>query len=553
MILRKLVVVVGILLGAGLAFAAPAAAHATVVASDPRDGARLQTAPSTVTITFDENVGLGFLHVTDQDGNRVDGASAYHPGGDANTIADRLKAGLGDSSYTASFRVVSADGHPVAGTIRFVVGAGALVHGSLPGGTAADTATSTALDVLRWTSYAGLALLGGSWLLFTVWPDGRDDRRARRLLWTGWGAATVGAAGELMLQGPYAAGDGFGAVFQRALLSDTLHSRYGEFHSVRLLLLGALALLLAQLLQDRSERADLTRWLALALGVGVAATLSGTGHASTTSPTWLSISFDTLHLCAMAAWLGGLAYLVGCVLPRRDADELRTTLPVFSSVAFVSVVVLAVTGAYAAWRGIGTIDAIFDTTYGLLVVTKIVLFAVLVALGNLSRRQVRHRTVAYAMTATALDEPTAATTDVELLRRSVLLEVIIGAVVLAVTAVLVGEPRGREALAAQYREPVSATASLGDGRSVTVTVDPGTRGPVDIAVMLHGVTRASVAATATQHDAEIGPLPIALAGHGGGHFDGTATLPVAGAWDIDLVVTTSQFDATTTDVTIHLH
>jgi copper transport protein len=255
------------------------------------------------------------------------------------------------------------------------------------------------------------------------------------------------------------------------------------------------------------------------------------------------------------------------VLPRREPAELDDVLPVFSSVAFASVAVLAVTGTYAAWRGIGSLHAIFGSTYGLLVVAKIVLFAALLALGNISRRLVRRRAVAYAMTDAALldeDEAEADNADDadgvddpvghERLRRAVYVEALIGLVVLGFSAVLVAQPRGPEALAADNRAPISATAPLGGGRSVTVGVDPGTHGPVDVTVTLNGGARAStITATATQKSAEIGPVPVRLVRRGDAAYDGTVTLPVAGKWEIDLVVTTSTFDATTTDVTLELN
>jgi copper transport protein len=545
-VIRKLCLLLLGILGVGVVLAGPASAHATVVASDPRDGARLQSAPRTVTVVFDETVGLGYLHVTNQQGTRVDAGSAIHPAGDGTKVADALRSGLGDGSYTASFRVISADGHPVAGTIRFVVGNGALVHGSIAESTAANGVTSTVFDVVRWISYAGLALLGGAWLLFTIWPRGEDDVRARRIVWTGWGATVLAAALGLLIQGPYTAGSGLGDVFSGSLLNDTLHTHFGVLYSVRLLLLGALAFLLPV--------AYRARWVAALLGAGIVATYAGAGHASTTAPSWLSMPIDGLHLAAMAIWLGGLVILLVGVLPRREPDELEYVLPRFSNVAFVSVCVLAASGTYAAWRGVGTIHAIFSTTYGLLVLTKILLFVGLLAIANVSRHLVHRRKIAFAMADTVLDEPVEEhDVDVERLRRSVVVEVLVALVVLGVTAVLVAQPRGKEALAADYREPVSATTSLGSGRSVTVTADPGIHGPVDVSVELHGVSTAKVTATATQQSAEIGPLPIKLASHGSGHFDGTLVLPVAGSWDVDLVVTTSAFDATTADVTLHLH
>jgi copper transport protein len=556
--IRRLVLILGGLFVGGVLFAAPAIAHATVVTSDPADGSRLKSAPHAVTIAFDESVGLGkvgYLHITDESGDRVDARAAFHPGGDGTKITDDLQGGLGDGTYTASFRVLSADSHPVAGTIRFVVGNGPLVRGSIGGGGSVARTTSVAFDISRWISYAGLAFVGGAWLVLTIWPAGRADRRARRLVWTGWGAVTLGALLELLMQGPYTAGVGLGKITSGSLLDDTLHTDYGQLHSVRLVLLGALALVFARSLREDARPA---RWevIAGALGIGVVFTISDVGHAVTTSPAWLSVWIDMAHLLAMATWIGGLVMVVGAVLPRREPAELRAALPVFSSVAFTAVTVLVASGAYSAWRGIGTVHAIFHTTYGWLVVCKIVLLSGILAVAGLSRRLVRRGTVAYAMTDSLVESEPDAADDVatERLRRAVLVEALIGLTVLGFSAVLVAEPRGKEALAAAYRSPVSALAPLGDGRSVRVTASPGTHGPVGITLELSdGSTPKSITATATQHSAEIGPLPIKLVRQGAGLYDGTATLPVAGTWEIDLVVTTSTFDATTTDVTLRLH
>ena len=105
---------------AALLLAQPAAAHAVVVGSTPVDGSRLQQSPASVTVKFDEAVGLdlGYLRVVDSVGRRVDAGTASHPNGDGTQITVGLKSGLGDGTYLASFRIISADSHPVAGSIR---------------------------------------------------------------------------------------------------------------------------------------------------------------------------------------------------------------------------------------------------------------------------------------------------------------------------------------------------------------------------------------------------------------------------------------------------
>ena len=79
-------------------------------------------------------------------------------------------------------------------------------------------------------------------------------------------------------------------------------------------------------------------------------------------------------------------------------------------------------------------------------------------------------------------------------------------------------------------------------------------GPVDVSVACCPASRAAkVTATATQQSAEIGPIPIKLAATAAGTSTAPSTCRSPARWDIDLVVTTSEFDAITTDVTLHLH
>ncbi len=74
--------------------------------------------------------------------------------------------------------------------------------------------------------------------MLTVWPAGRDDRRARVLVWTGWWVSVAFGAAELFVQGPYDAGTGLGDVTQWSLLDATLHTDFGVAHSLRLICSG---------------------------------------------------------------------------------------------------------------------------------------------------------------------------------------------------------------------------------------------------------------------------------------------------------------------------
>lgn len=564
-----IVATIAIAMGLLAVLTAPdAAAHGMIQSSSPQAGAHLAQSPDIVSITFDDPVRLddiGYLQVSDSHGERVDVGGTFHLDGDTATIASRLRPDLPDDVYTESYRIISADSHPVSGVIQFVVGAGAAgATASLDAVASAATAPSTgaAFAIARWTSFSGLALLGGIWLLFTVWPAGWRDRRARLIIGTAVTTLIAGALAELLLQGPYVAGSGLAGVGRLTLLRATLASDYGYLHLLRLVLLIGLALLLRAVADtdpipagDRA-RTRLPAWAHLGWPVALAVTLtfSMTGHPMTVGPQWLSVSVDLLHLVAMSAWIGGLVLLTVVVLPRHDAQVSRRSLPAVSRVSFGAVIVLALTGAYAAWRNIGPVDAIVGTGYGRLVVAKAALFAVLLGLGNLSRMVIARRVTR----APAGGELTG--TETRRMRLSVLLEIGVAAIVLAASAALVNQPRGPEALASAHQLPVTASAALstdaaGKQSAATITVDPGVHGPVTVTVDLPPDTPvAGLAATAIQQDRHIGPLPVPLRVEAGqARYSATVSLPTPGEWLITLTVTKSEFDAVTTDASITLY
>lgn len=122
--MRSLAVLVAalILLVAG---SGPATAHANLVESDPADGARLETAPSEVTLTFSENVGNGQVAVTAPSGRRVETTNVR-------TLDHVLSADVAPSDergrYTVAYRIVSADSHPISGEITFTTTTGRVVE-----------------------------------------------------------------------------------------------------------------------------------------------------------------------------------------------------------------------------------------------------------------------------------------------------------------------------------------------------------------------------------------------------------------------------------------
>ena len=122
--LPRLLAVTAIVGGILLATAAPAWAHATLESTNPPNGGTVDGSPNQITLTFNENVevSLGAISCTTATGKTITTGSPHHLGGrDRNVAVDRPRAGR-TASYIVTWRVISADAHPVHGAFTFRVG-----------------------------------------------------------------------------------------------------------------------------------------------------------------------------------------------------------------------------------------------------------------------------------------------------------------------------------------------------------------------------------------------------------------------------------------------
>ncbi|MFF9898614.1 copper resistance CopC/CopD family protein [Streptomyces longispororuber] len=394
---RLLLVVVALFaaaLGAVLATAAPAGAHAALTGSDPQRGAVVAKAPDQVSLTFSEKVAMadGSVRVLDPAGKRADTGKTSDLG--SNTYGVKLKPGLPDGTFTVAYQVVSADSHPIAGAFTFSIGAPSDTKVVLPDQEVGGGLVGTLYDTARYLAYAGfIVVVGGAAFVLGCWPRGAGVRPLQRLVVAGWLVLTGATLATLLLRAPYTGSGKLADAFDLAALGDVLQTKTGAALVSRLLLLAAAALFIAVLFgaydkrEDPKEKRDLAFGLAVGGGVvalGIAATWALAEHASTGVQAGLAMPVDVLHLVAVAVWLGGVGALLLCLYraPLVDAWAVRR----FSRVAFASVVVLAVTGLYQSWRQVGSWTALVETDYGQLLLVKVALVVVLVGIASVSRR-----------------------------------------------------------------------------------------------------------------------------------------------------------------------
>jgi copper transport protein len=526
-------------LGVLLVPASPASAHAALVRTSPPENAILATPPAAVVLTFSESVRpvAGKVSVIGPDGKRADTGK---PNAAGKTVTIPLRPGGARGTYLVSYRVISADSHPVGGGYSYSVGAPSATPPTAKAGGGVDAVVNVLVHVAKYVGYAGLVLVVGPVLvLMLLWPNRLSRRGPRRLVWVGLGLIAVGTVAGLLLQAPYATGDSLTQV-TGSDLRDALQSQFGTVNVLRLGVVAAAAVLLRPVLAGRGGPTD--RALLAILGVAGVATWPLSGHPAASPLPAVSVVADAVHVASMAVWLGGLVMLVGFLLRRADDRELRAILPIWARWAALAVCALLLAGTVQALIEIGTPKALVSTAYGQLVLAKIGLFAVAIAVAAYSRRMVRTRLAA---------------AQPGRLRRAVMAELGITAVVLALSTVLVQTTPARTAEANQNVPPPSYyTATLTSALySLQVDVDPAAVGNNSVHLFAYAPDGkpqpvAEWRASASLPGNGIEAIDIPLLKITDNHAIGEIRLPTSGDWRFRFTVRTTEIDQATVSATV---
>jgi copper transport protein len=583
-----------------MALAPSASAHAQLLDTSPESGTTVQTEPSEVILKFGEHVGgtVGAVRVYDAKGDEVDNLAVSHPDGQSHWISVGLKPGLPDGTYTATYRVISADTHIVYGGLVFNIGhAGTspttVTVAGLIARNKSGTATELAFGVVRSLDYLSIALMLGSLaFLIVAWlpgfatvagPEHEWPAAAQmfvgRIRWLLIVAVVLGllvSVAGILLQGASAAGVSLWTSLKGSILEDTLDSRFGEVWGLRAidwLVLGAL-LAAGRALTRRTQRqagadgsetepfalARLPRWLFLLIGVCAAylvATPALSGHASIQSPTEVFFPSDVLHVLAASVWVGGIACLL-FALPAATKQLagpnrsrlLLATLARFSPMALAAVIVIALSGVVQAYIDVRTLNALFHSTYGILIIVKVILLLLLIGLGWVNRERVIPAFKRIART----DEPPGGTGM--LARRTMRVELALMLCVFAVTAALISYAPPIDAASG----PFSTNTTLGPAE-LEMTLEPAEVGLntahlylINAKTGTQFIATKELLATASLPSKGIGPLPLQVTPAGPGHYIlSSIVLSPGGTWEIRLTDRVSEFESYARTVKVPIH
>jgi copper transport protein len=433
-------------------------AHNSFESSDPADGSSLAAAPTSIAITFANDVPLdsASVQVIDPSGVRTEVTGLTH-GASERVVVAPLPA-LAPGEISVRWRLVSSDGHAITGRIGFAIAAAPAAPSTIaaaapgavvapPAGTTPATPTSVPTTVpaavagdtgdaddaggapaplrwfLRYASY--LAILAVVGLVLTdrlVWPGVAARPQSIRVLAASLGATAVLAVVHLLVLASDLTGDPLSSAFDD--LGRAASTEAGIALGLRVLLAAVIALLLAMPLTSNE-----VRWTAIGIaGVLMMGTWAWAGHARSQRWPELGVPLDIAHHVAAALWIGALA-IVGLVALRElDGAERAGVVVRLSSVAAASVGIVVVTGALQTLRLVGSPLRLLDGRHGVYLIAKLVVLAAMLAIAANNRRRVG---VQFARPA-VVEARSAAS-----FRQAVLAEFALGLIVVAITASLV--------------------------------------------------------------------------------------------------------------------
>lgn len=512
-------------------------AHASLIRVEPADGSVLDVPPAQATLVFNEPVSPLAMRLVGSEGDvALNDVRARDE-----TVSMPLPPGLARGTHLLSWRVISADGHPVGGTVVFSVGE--------PGTRPADPARSVAPGLQPAIWLTGLALLAGllfgiGGLVFDAWrskmeetsqagaefpgaarhPSGGEAPLARDgtapLPWLV--LALLAAPVSLGLQGVDALGASLAAMRHAPVWRTALGTSYG------MLVAGAMAAALTGVLTCALRHGAARKFLAGLSMLLFGAALASSGHAATAQSGGLSRLAVFVHVVMAACWLGALVRLPAALRARDGAATLRR----FSTAAVWLMALLVVSGATLAYWQLTRVQDLWRTAYGQVLAVKLALVAGLLALAAVNR---------WRLTAPALRAQAA---PMRALIRNIRAEWVLAVLVLAVVGLWRFTPPPR---------------ALQAGTTIALHLH-GADAMADVAILSRPGGHAHITAVVTNaayvpiqplqvsllfSNTAAGVEPIRREAHRGA--DGAwevddAPLPVAGRWTVRLEALITDFD-----------
>ena len=443
-------------------------AHLALRSSTPADGAHVAAAPRELKLTFTEAVeaAVARLRLIGPSGTEIPLSPLRQPADSGQILLADVRGPLEGGVYRLEWQVVGADGHPVRGTINYVVAPGATGLGDPAIASAARTGDHGAPDTadvhhdpvsmpsgeffgaespgyvaVRAMQFTALLMVIGA-LAFAFAVLGRLQRtetesdviasmRARAAAVGFWAAIAVLVTAVLRLYAQSLAMHGSDEAFTvDYILAMIAHTLWGWGW-----ILQAAGAVIAIVGFGMARRGRAGGWIAAAVaGVALAVSPALSGHAAATPGlAALAVTADALHIVGAAGWLGSLLMVLVAGIPvamslgaERRGTAVARLVNAFSPTALLFAALAALTGILAAWLHIGFSSALWTSDYGRTLLIKLAILSVALGTGAYNWRRVKP----------SLGNELGA----KRMQRSATVELGVGVLVVIVTAVLVATP-----------------------------------------------------------------------------------------------------------------
>ncbi|OQR56098.1 copper resistance protein [Bacillus sp. CDB3] len=363
-------------------------AHAYVVKSNPAENETLKKAPTVVKIEFDEDIQVSrfnTLFVRDTSGKRVDLKDAHIDKKNKKILEAGLKENLKNGLYSIQWKAISADGHPIQGVIPFQIGSAEVGTDDIH---VEEMGYVPQIDMImeRGILYTSFSLFLGVLFFNLIMYKGNAtpvQSRSKKIIWISLFGIFISLLFNLPLQAKMNADVSWLEAFDPILLKETLQlSVFGYVWITQMALISTL-ITVTYFAVKREKLSSFKVWsIPMLLFVGLLVMKAINSHAYGLKFKDIAVVMDFLHLFAASLWIGGLSSII--LLLRKEDDKWTMywdAIKRFSPWATGAVIVILITGLFNSTFFIPTIHSLFDTKYGLALLTKILLFVFMGVLG----------------------------------------------------------------------------------------------------------------------------------------------------------------------------
>ncbi|MGG0726271.1 copper resistance CopC/CopD family protein [Bacillus paramycoides] len=365
-------------------------AHAYVVKSNPAENETLKKAPTVVKIEFDEDIQVSHfntLFVRDTSGKRVDLKDAHIDKRNKKLLEAGLKENLKNGLYSIQWKAISADGHPIQGVIPFRIG-------SAEAGTddrqVEEMGYVPQIDMImeRGILYTSFSLFLGVLFFNLIMYKGNAidvQSRSKKIIWISLFGIFISLLFNLPLQAKINADVSWLEAFDPLLLKETLQLSVFGYVWITQMALISMLMIVTYFAVKREKLSSYKVWsIPIVLFIGLLVMKALNSHAYGLKFKEIAVVMDFLHLFAASLWIGGLSSII--LLLRKEDNKWTMywdMIKRFSPWATGAVIVILITGLFNSTFFIPTIHSLFDTKYGLALLTKIFLFVCMGILGIL--------------------------------------------------------------------------------------------------------------------------------------------------------------------------